>query len=145
MRPFRQNKTSSAIYVIDIPEKIWRPKPQNRYKPIDYGNDVYDGMFDFKHYGKTVFRPKIQWAERPRTDLIIYNQIIDEEEMRKNLNVGEDVIEEHKITLEEVIIKYWDYFCKRGARRTILAYEFAIDTGVSSLVCCRRPTYNPHE
>ena len=38
-----------------------------------------------------------------------------------------------------------DCFCKRGARRTILDYEFAIDTGASSPVCYRRPTYGPHE
>jgi len=37
------------------------------------------------------------------------------------------------------------FFCLRGARRTILDYDFAIDTGNSPPVCCRRPKYGPHE
>ena len=44
-----------------------------------------------------------------------------------------------------LIIKYWDCFCAKGARRTILDYEFVIDTGSSPPICCCRPKYSPHE
>lgn len=45
------------------------PKPQNRYKPIAYNDDIDDGVFDFKHYGNNVYRPTVRWANRPRQDL----------------------------------------------------------------------------
>ena len=63
-------------------------------------------MFDYNHNGKTVFRPKIRWAERPHIYPIIYDPTIDEEEMKKNLNVGKDASEEHRKAIEKLIIKY---------------------------------------
>ena len=47
--------------------------------------------------------------------------------------------------IRHLVIKYWDYFCAEGAKRTILDYEFAIDTGASPPICCRNPTYGPHK
>jgi len=128
-----------------MPPKIWRPKPQNRYIPLDYGDDVDEGVFEFAHFGKTVFRPKIRWADKPRTDIIQYDKLLDEEELMANLHVGNNIEKRHSDAIILTIQKYWDSFCKRGARRTILDYEFSIDTGASKPVCCRRPTYGPHE
>ena len=45
----------------------------------------------------------------------------------------------------QIIQKYWDCFCKEGARRTILGYEFGIDTGDSKPVCCKKTTYGPYK
>ena len=128
-----------------MPPKVWRPKPQNRYIPLDYGDDVDEGVFELSHFGKTVFHPKIRWVDKPRDDIISYNDTTDREELMANLNVGANVDSKHKDALILTIQKYWDSFCKRGARRTILDYEFSINTGASKPVCCRRPTYGPYD
>ena len=47
--------------------------------------------------------------------------------------------------IKAIIIKFWDCFCVKGVCRTILGYEFVIDTGAAPPVCCREPTYGPHE
>ena len=44
-----------------------------------------------------------------------------------------------------IVKKYWDYFCKRGAHRTILNYEFSIDTGSAKPICSRKPRYGPYK
>ena len=35
------------IYGIKVPPKMWRPKPQNRYNPLDYGIEVDNGVSVF--------------------------------------------------------------------------------------------------
>ena len=67
------------------------------------------------------------------------------EELMQNLHIGKNVKEIYKDQIIGIVKKYWDCFCAKGACRTILDYEFAIDTGASKPVCCRRPTYGPHE
>ena len=44
-----------------------------------------------------------------------------------------------------IIKTYWGWFCKDGARRTILGYELAIDAGDSKPVCWKKPAYVPYE
>ena len=46
--------------------------------------------------------------------------------------------------IRSLIVKYWDCFCDEGAKRTILNYEFAIDTGASPPICCRNTMHGPH-
>ena len=96
-----------------------------------------EGVFDFAHYGDTVFRPTKRWADRQRNDVIVFDEIVDRKELEDNLRTGESITVVHKAELTSMIIKYWDWFCLRGARRTILDYEFSIDTGASPPVCCK--------
>ena len=44
-----------------------------------------------------------------------------------------------------IIIKYWDYFCKEEDLRPILYYKFSIDTITTKPVCCRKPQYRLYE
>ena len=102
-------------------------------------------MFDFAHYGNTVFRPAKRWADQQRCDLIAFQENTERKELEENSRTGKSITAVHKAQLTSLIIKYWDCFCLRGARRTILDYEFSIDTGASPPVCCKRPVYGPHE
>ena len=61
--------------MITLPPKIWRPKPLNKYIPIDYAYDVDDGIFDYSFYGKTVFRPTQRWSDRPMNDMINFASV----------------------------------------------------------------------
>jgi hypothetical protein len=40
---------------------------------------------------------------------------------------------------------FWDCFHGKGMQRPILGYEFSIDTGTATPVCCKQPRYGPHE
>ena len=46
--------------MIDTPKMIWRPKVQNRYIPLDNLDNIDDGYFDYTHYNKSVFKPKVE-------------------------------------------------------------------------------------
>jgi len=126
--------------IIELPPKVWRPKQQNKYIPLDYGDDIHDGHFDFKEYGNTVFRPAEQiWNRGERVDIIKF------EESKHAVKLNKGLSAEIKQQVKNIVIKFWDSFCEEGARRTIIGYEFAIDTGDSKPICCKRPNYGPYE
>ena len=47
--------------------------------------------------------------------------------------------------IQKLVTVYWNYFAKGGIKRPILGFEFAIDTGNHTPVCCKKPRYGPHE
>ena len=65
--------------------------------------------------------------------------------MTKGLKIGNTASTESIERLISIIKKYCDCFCKKGTRRTIIGYEFAIDTKASPPVCCKVPRYGPHK
>ena len=142
------HSAGSAVLIIEVPPKIWRPKPQNKYIPLDYGDDIHDGHFDFEYKGKAVWRPTTSNGEiciPARDDLIIYDPILHSAELLKGLRINDDVSEAVKLRVKAIVTTYWDCFCEEGARRTILGYEFTIDTGASKPICVKRPNYGPYE
>ena len=44
-----------------------------------------------------------------------------------------------------LIKAFWDVFAPEGIQRTMHGFEFAIDTGSLTPVCCKKPVYGPHE
>ena len=53
----------------------------------------------------------------------------DMSELEKNMKIGKNVDDPNSDDIIKIIQKYWDCFCKEGARRKHLGYEFGIDTG----------------
>ena len=49
------------MVLIQVPLKVWRSKMKNRYISPDYENDIDEGLFGFKKYGKSVNIPKQTW------------------------------------------------------------------------------------
>ena len=136
---------SAAILVIELPTKVWHPKVLNKYDPIDYSDNIDESIFDYSHYGKTVFRPKLKRADRPRHNLITFETKKDIAELEKGLRIGKLVPLSTTRAIRNLVIKYWDCLCAEGAKCTILDYEIAIDTGSSPPIYCCKPTYGPHE
>jgi hypothetical protein len=66
-------------------------------------------------------------------------------ELDLDLFIGNEANETTKLEIVCIIMKYWDSFCKRVAKRTVLGYKFAIDTGTAKTICCRKPSYGPYE
>ena len=89
---------------------------------MEHINNIDDGLFDFKHYGNTVFRPEKKWAGWPRSDLIKSVENIDTLELDKGLVIEKTVSLTTTHTLCALKVKYWDCFCDRGTRCTILDY-----------------------
>ena len=73
-KPERHTADRGSIHVIQVLPNFWRPKQVNKYVPLEYADDIEEGVFGFVHYGKTVFRPNIQWKDRVRDDIILYDK-----------------------------------------------------------------------
>ena len=129
--------------VIDVPRKIWRPKIKCRYKPPLYNKDVDEGIFLFESLGAAVFRPK-PWEPGKRTDFILFNKNLHSKEF-ESVKVNRKGAGALLSTFQAIVRAYWDCFAPEGIRRVILGYEFAIDTGDATPVCCKKPHYGPNE
>ena len=57
-----------AVNIISVPPKIWRPDPQNNYKPM-VCTYIDEDLYTFKSYGKTMKRAE-SWTQRPRSVVI---------------------------------------------------------------------------
>ncbi len=136
---------ASRVCLIDIPPKIWRPKVKSKFQLPEYANDISEGVFDFEHHGKCVFRPKLTWTPGKRDDIITFDAAKDMPQLLADLRIGPNVSQPIRDNIISVISEYWDCFAKEGVRRPIIGYEFAIDTGASTPVCCKKPAYGPHE
>ena len=132
--------------MIETPTKIWRPKVVNKYIPLQYSNDIDEGIFDCPEYGDAVYRPKGTTVEvPPRNDLIYFNEDNDMEELMKGLKISNTVSEATRTEVINIIKEFWDCFAKKGAKRTIIGYEFGIDTGAATPVSAKNRQYGPHE
>ena len=103
-----------------------------------------NGIFDYSFYGKTVFRPRHCWSNCPRKDLVAFDPASDMVKLDAGLVIISSTTEVIASRIKQIIIEYWDCFCARVVRCTILDYEFSIDTGASPPLCFRRPSYGPH-
>ena len=140
----KKEDMKGRICIIEVPPKIWRPKVESRYRMPEYASDINDGAWDFSNYGKSVYRPKLDWQDKQRNDIIDFEESY-QAELDKDLRMGTGVDDATKQEIMSLIKKYWDCFCKEGAKRTIIGYEFGIDTGNAKPVCCRKPSYGPYE
>ena len=91
-------------------------------------------MFDFQQCGKAVNRPKKSWEEGGHKKLTTINYEKHNKELQKHIKFNSRVIPEIKEQLSAIVNKYWDCFCKEGAKIIIMGYQFSINTGNANLV-----------
>ena len=108
-----------------------------------YNKDIDDGIFLFEALGTAVFRPR-PWEPGIRTDFISLIAAKHAKEF-SSLKINNDVAGNLLPILKKIVTSFWDCFATEGIRRTILGYEFAIDTGDATPVCCKKPHHGPHE
>ena len=111
---------------------------QSQYKLPEYATDIDDGVFDFKHYGNCVFRPKLQWDPGDRDDIILFDSSKHDKELQVGLKINPNVHQDINEEIIQIIKEFWDCFAVEGVRRTIIGYEFAIDTGQCKPICCKK-------
>jgi hypothetical protein len=80
-----------------------------------------------------------------RTDIHSWDAARDTPEFNKHIKIGDHVALASRGKIEIMIQKHWDVVCEAGVSKTVLGFEFAIDTGGSQPVCCRKPRHGPHE
>ena len=78
--------SSSLINVITVSPNFWRKKPVNKYNPVLY-DDVDEDVYVFKSFGKSIKRTWI-FSHSPHSDLIIWNKLIDDAELVRDLHIG---------------------------------------------------------
>ena len=132
--------------MIEVPPKIWRPKMVSKYTTPDYADNDLGDILDYSKFGRCVYRSDIKWDSGVRRmDRILFDEKEHAKELDKDLKLGPSICDQSKQDVVAVIKKYWDCFVTVGAKRTILGYEFGIDTSGAKPVCCRKPSYGPYE
>jgi hypothetical protein len=111
---------------------------------MDYSNDIDDSVFEFEQYGKTICHPSAPFVNN-RTDIHHWVSERDLPEFTKNFVISTDAAPETRAAIVAIIESHWDCFYGAGVVKPILYFEFAIDTGASPPVCCKKPHYGPHE
>jgi hypothetical protein len=130
--------------MMDVPSKIWQPKPEKKYVPLDYSNHIDDNILVFTQYGNSVRRKPVTLAST-RTDIHVWDADRGNPEFRKHFRLGATVDFATRGKIGMMVQKYWDVFHKAGVCLPVLGFEFTIDTGGSQPACCRKPNYGPHE
>ena len=126
---------SASALVIDVPPKIWRPKPKPCYVPRLLPNEFDDDLFVFPQYGDALCRPTQAFAI-DRTDLRCFQADHDMDGFAKGFALAVMLHPSIAAAVSAVIQNRWDCFYEDGARNSILGFEFAIDTGGFAPVCC---------
>ena len=139
----------TSTFLIDVPPKIWRPKPPNRYQNLSSNhNDVDEDLYLFPSYGHSaLLRPTANPFDFSisRTDRIIWDAAKHQADFDKSITFPASLHTDYKTRLTSVIHQYWDSFAPEGVSRPVLDYEFCIDTGDAKPVACRPPRYGIHE
>jgi hypothetical protein len=137
---------STRLFVIEVPPKVWRPKPTDKYLPMDYSDDIDDGVFIFEQYGKSMRRQRAPFVQtRDPSDIHLWDGLRDKVEFDKGFKIAATVDPSARQAVVSIIEENWDCFYSEGVCKPILDFEFCIDTGGSPPVCCRKPHYGPHE
>ena len=119
--------TMVKSHVIDVPRKKNLKKIISQFEPETAYDDVDEGFFIFRQYGRAIFRSK-PWEPGVRTDIIHFNKEHDLP-LLDNLKIRDSAPKPAKKMITDLIIAYWDCFAEEGIKRPILGFEFAIDTG----------------
>ena len=61
----------------------------NNYNPILY-NDIDKDLYIFKYFGKSI-KQSLHFTSRPRSDFIIWDNLVDEPELVRDLKIGKDI------------------------------------------------------
>ena len=135
--------------LIDIPPKVWRPKPTNIYHNDNQTpNDVDEDLYLFPSYGRgAIFRQTTNPFDFniKRDDRIIWNPDTHSTEFAKVVRFAPDLNPKYKTMLTRIIQDNWDSFTSVGVNRPVLDYEFCIDAGSAKPVACKPVRCGVHE
>ena len=68
---------------------------------------------------------------RPCSDLILWDETIDQPELQRNFQMGKDVDVTLRQSILAIVHDNWDSFYERGVSRPMLDFEFCLNTSNS--------------
>ena len=87
-----------------------------------------------------MYKSDVSWDSGVKQmDHILYNESERKKKLDKDLKFGSNVDSATRDAVTDIIKIYWDCFVKEGAKRTIIGYEFGIDTSGAKSVRFRKP------
>ena len=69
----------------------------NNYSPVDALEDIEEGVFNYKQYGNTIYRPRKLCKDTHRDDYIMYDEQKDKAEFDANIRIAKDATHAHRI------------------------------------------------
>jgi hypothetical protein len=98
----------------------------------------------FPQYG-TALRQPTPIATPTRDDIRIFEPDRDMDEFLAGFRIDSTIDPTLDAAVRAIVQGNWDCFYEEGARKCIVGWEFSIDTGAATPVCCQKPHYGPHE
>jgi hypothetical protein len=95
--------------MIDVPPKIWRPKPKPCYTPIPLPNEFDDDLFVFPQYGPALCRPTSPFMI-DRTNLRLFQPDRDMEEFVRGFRIDSSTDTAIAEKIRAVVQHRWDCF-----------------------------------
>lgn len=84
------------------------------------------------------------WEPGVRDDVAKFKPLMDTPLLDK-LKIRQTTPVPARASIRKLVTIYWDCFAEEGIKHPIIGFEFAIDNGKHTPVCCKRPRYGPHE
>ena len=134
-----------SIFMIEVPLKIWIPNQENKCRLPYYSDVIDDRIFDYKVFGKSIFKTNLSWEDRNRYDVIVLNQNLHLEELMRDIRVVSIYDQPTKDIIISIIKYFWGCYGKEGVQYIAIGYEFAIYTGYTNPVCCKNLSYITYE
>ena len=113
-------------HVITMPRKVHRPKVVSTYEAEPSYPDIDEGYFMHESYGKSMFRPR-NWDSASRTDIILFRDSIHID-CFNSLDIGSTASPTSAQFVRQIVKNIWDIFAPEGICKTIIGYEFKVDT-----------------
>ena len=88
----------------------------------DYIEDIDGGIFGYKVYSKSLFKPNLYLEAIKRYDAIVFDDNRHLELLIKYLRVGSTVDQALKNTSIMIMKDFWDCNFKEGVQLTIILY-----------------------
>jgi hypothetical protein len=101
--------TPANAFVIDLPPKIWRPKPKSSYRAMELATEFDDDLFVFPQYGTSLRRSTPSFAPT-RTDVQAFLPERDMDEFLAGFRIGCDVDPAIVAQVSALIQRRWDCF-----------------------------------
>ena len=78
-------------------------KSSQQIYPVECPDDIEDGVFEFKQYGKAVYRQSEPWIDSNREDRIVYNEEEDKIKMDANIKIGATVASANRSHIQGIV------------------------------------------
>ena len=89
--PLPISTTQSLTCIINVPAKIWQPKPKDQFLTVDYATEYDDSVLIFDKFGRAITHLDTEINVPTCINIWVGNQTLNHAEFIKNFNIGTSV------------------------------------------------------